>query len=69
MTIGLHTLELAKVLVIEKRLEADRPRRWRTATRAGISARGTPERDDSCLECVSEGRQPRRGVVTRERCV
>ena len=29
MTIGMHTLQLATTLVVEKRLEAERPRRWK----------------------------------------
>ncbi|MFH1331023.1 MAG: hypothetical protein ABIJ48_10285 [Actinomycetota bacterium] len=45
MTIGMHTLQLASALVVEKRLEADRLRRWRIAPAAGISARATPERE------------------------
>ena len=43
MTIGMHTLQLATALVVEKRLEADRPRRWKIAPATGISARATPE--------------------------
>ncbi len=59
MTIGLHTLDLAKVLVLEKRLEAERPRRWRIKPAAGISARATPEPERASLSGGLVGRQPR----------
>jgi hypothetical protein len=69
MTIGPHTLQLAAALVVEKRLEADRPRRWRIATRAGISARGTPEREaDGGRDGNLGGGQLRRGIATGDRC-
>jgi hypothetical protein len=67
MTIGLHTLQLASALVVEKRLEADRPRRWRIAIRSGTTARGTPEREASGLGARG-GRQPHRGVAADHRC-
>lgn len=40
MTIGPHTLELAAVLVAEKRLEAEIARRWRIAPASGIASLG-----------------------------
>ena len=60
MTIGLHTLDLAKVLVLEKRLEAERPRRWRLKPAAGISARATPEPERAGLSGRLVSRHPRR---------
>jgi hypothetical protein len=68
MTLGFHTLQLAAALVVEKHLEADRRRRWRIAPRAGTSARGTPEREAGACGGTLGGGQPRRGVVTPERC-
>jgi hypothetical protein len=59
MTIGMHTLELAKVLIVEKRLEADKPRRWRLQPAAGVSARATPERVRARHHGSLAGRQPR----------
>ena len=59
MTLGMHTLQLASALVVEKRLEAERPRRWRIAPAAGISARATPERERISLRGHLVGRQPR----------
>ncbi|MBN2114717.1 MAG: hypothetical protein JW785_11400 [Acidimicrobiia bacterium] len=59
MTIGMHTLQLASVLVIEKRLEADRPRRRKIQSAAGISARATPERWRTARGGGLVGRQPR----------
>jgi hypothetical protein len=59
MTIGMQTLELAKTLVVEKRLEAELPRRWRIKPAAGISARATPEPERVCLNGGLVGRQPR----------
>jgi len=59
MTVGLHTLALASALVAEKRLEAERPRRWKIQPAAGISARGTPERRRAAFGGGLVGRQPR----------
>jgi hypothetical protein len=59
MTIGMHTLQLAATLVVEKRLEAERPRRWKIKPAAGISARGTPERERTADCHGLVGRQPR----------
>jgi hypothetical protein len=59
MTIGMHTLHLAAVLVDEKRLEADRTRRWRIKPASGISARATPERECPDRGGRLVGRQPR----------
>ena len=59
MTIGMHTLQLASALVSEKRLEAERPRRWRIQPAAGISARATPERRRTSLSGHLVGREPR----------
>ena len=59
MTLGMHTLQLANTLVVEKRLEAERPRRWRIVPAAGISARATPERERISLRGHLVGRQPR----------
>ncbi|MBM3695261.1 MAG: hypothetical protein FJW79_04935 [Actinobacteria bacterium] len=60
MSIGMHTLQLATALVVEKRLEAEQPRRWRVRPAAGISARGTPERKRAALGGSLMGREPRR---------
>ncbi|MBP1633386.1 MAG: hypothetical protein H6Q11_1674 [Acidobacteria bacterium] len=59
MSIGMHTLDLAKVLVVEKRLEAELPRRWRIKPAAGISARATPEPERANRSGRLVGRQPR----------
>jgi hypothetical protein len=59
MTIGMHTLQLATTLVVEKRLEAERPRRWKIRPAAGISARATPEPERASLRGGLVGRQPR----------
>jgi len=59
MTIGMHTLQLATTLVVEKRLEAERPRRWMIRPASGISARATPERERIRLRGHLVGRQPR----------
>jgi len=59
MTIGMHTLQLATALVVEKRLEAERPRRWKIKPASGISARATPEPERSSLRGGLVGRQPR----------
>jgi hypothetical protein len=59
MTIGMHTLELATALVTEKRLEADRHRRWKITPAAGTTARATPGRERPALDGRMTGRQPR----------
>ena len=59
MTLGMHTLQLATTLAVEKRLEAERMRRWRISPAAGISARATPEPERAGLRGGLVGRQPR----------
>ena len=59
MTIGMHTLQLARALVTEKHLEAERHRRWKIEPAAGISARAAPERERPDLGGRLTGRQPR----------
>ena len=59
MSIWMHTLDLAKVLVVEKRLEAEISRRWRIKPAAGISARATPEPERANRSGRLVGRQPR----------
>jgi hypothetical protein len=59
MNIGMQTLELARVLVVEKRLEAESSRRWQIKPAAGISARATPGPERASLKGSLAGRQPR----------
>ena len=60
MTIGMHTLQLAVILEVERRLEADRHRCWRFTPAAGTSAPATAEWESPVLGGRLTGRRPRR---------